>query len=268
MTSKHVSIALLFAMAFQIAAFAQTANKELPISEFWIKQHPNIWLQYETIEPYSEQVAVFSKNGKYGLLDISGKEITSAQYNSIYRLDTSNYFSINKDNKQGVFSLNGTEIIPIEYNYIQWGNKKFIACKGDTCTFFDLSGKAIINPKLANFFINSEGSEGFYAASTDLKHYGIIDENGQWAIEPAFDYISLLNGHSWVGYNQTLAQPLDPKKKWTCPVKYMDIFAFSKDRKGFGRRKHRMKLTIFITTNKVNPYPTYNLLSSLTWEMT
>jgi hypothetical protein len=237
MTSKHVSIALLFAVVFQMAAFAQNANKDLPLSEFWIQQHPKLWLQYESVQPYSDKIAVHGNDGAYGFLDISGKEITPALYSSIYRLDTTNYFSVTKDDKQGIFTLNGTEVIPIAYSYIQMGNHRFVACKGDTCTFFDLSGKAIVNPKHANFIINEEGFEGFYAATTDLKHYGIINENGEWVIDPVFETISLLNGHSWVGFKLGIAQPLDPNKKWICPVKYSQIFAFSADRKGFWAKK-------------------------------
>lgn len=237
MTSKHISIAVLFAVVFQMAAFAQNANKDLTLSEFWIQKHPNIWLQYESVEPYSTQTAVYGNNGEYGFLDISGKEITPAQFSSIYRLAATEYFSVNKDDKQGVFSPNGTEIIPIEYGYIQMGNLRFVACKGDTCTFFDLSGKAIVNPKHANFIINKEGFEGFYVATTDFKHYGIIDENGEWAIEPIFETISLVNSHSWIGYNKSLAQAIDPKKKWISPIKFTEILAFSADKKGFWAKK-------------------------------
>jgi hypothetical protein len=237
MTSKHISIAVLFAVVFQMAAFAQNANKDLTLSEFWIQKHPNIWLQYESVEPYSAQIAVYGNNREYGFLDISGKEITPALYSSIYPLDATEYFSVNKDDKQGVFSPSGTEIIPVAYNYIKMGNQRFVACKGDTCTFFDLSGKAIVNPKHANFLINGEGFEGFYAATKDLKYYGIIDENGEWAIEPIFETISLFDGRSWVGYNKHIAQVIDPKKKWISPTKYTEVFAFTEDKKGFWAKK-------------------------------
>ena len=61
----------------------------------------------------------YVENGKYGLLDFSGKKITEAKYDEIISLtDKYGEYRVKKDNKYGVLSNKGVELVDIKYDYV------------------------------------------------------------------------------------------------------------------------------------------------------
>lgn len=78
---------------------------------------------YSMIESYSSvnNLAAAQKDGKYGFIDRSGKEIVPFTYESVWNFDT--YLSAKKDGKWGLIDMNNKIILPFEYSSISSAGK-------------------------------------------------------------------------------------------------------------------------------------------------
>ena len=114
-------------------------NPELPV--FFCEQEGNITIlneqnqeiftEYENVEPirlkniasnlmYEKTVLKYSENGKYGLIDYTGKRITRAIYEE---LDSLTYkegeLLVKQDGKYGVINIRGNKLVNIEYDQVE-----------------------------------------------------------------------------------------------------------------------------------------------------
>ena len=89
-----------------------------------------IFKDYEAIEPiklsnlleekYDKNAIIYQKNGKYGLLSITGKVILDARYEQIYSLGYKENEVIVKDNnKYKIYDVKGKQLIKDEFDSIQ-----------------------------------------------------------------------------------------------------------------------------------------------------
>lgn len=95
------------------------------------KKNEEIYTEYDTVEVidnydesgnawYEEDVFKVSKDGKYGLIDIDGKEILSLQYDNIESLKgVENSLLITLDGKVGLVNTSGVTIVSPEYQSIE-----------------------------------------------------------------------------------------------------------------------------------------------------
>ena len=68
---------------------------------------------------YQTQILRYNADGKYGLISITGNEITPAIYDSIETLEYKDgILKVKKDGKYGLIDINGNEIVEAEYNSI------------------------------------------------------------------------------------------------------------------------------------------------------
>ncbi len=86
-----------------------------------------IFTQYEQVETisnqdennnvwYEENTIKVKKDGKYGIINIEGKELTNFDYDEITSLPTiKNTLKVKKENKYGLINQEGKEIIPTQY---------------------------------------------------------------------------------------------------------------------------------------------------------
>jgi len=89
-----------------------------------------IYTQYDNIQPlrlknisgdlmYEKSVLKYSENGKYGIIDFTGKELTKAIYEEI---DTFQFkegeLLVKQNEKYGVINIKGKELIEIKYDKI------------------------------------------------------------------------------------------------------------------------------------------------------
>ena len=73
--------------------------------------------------PYEKTVLKYEKDGKYGLLNINGKEITKPIYDQISAIAyKEGMLLIKQDGKCGVININGKIVIPVEYETITADN--------------------------------------------------------------------------------------------------------------------------------------------------
>ena len=77
-----------------------------------IDENGNVW--------YEENILKINKNGKYGLIDLNGKELLSAEYDEIIPLKgIKNSIIIKKDEKIGLVNDNGSIIVELKYKEIK-----------------------------------------------------------------------------------------------------------------------------------------------------
>ena len=73
--------------------------------------------------PYEKSVVKYRQDGKYGLINLEGKEITDAIYDDISSVNyKEGTFTVRQDEKTGVINMNGKVIIPCEYETITSDN--------------------------------------------------------------------------------------------------------------------------------------------------
>ena len=126
---------------------------------------------------YQTGILRYKQNGKYGLLNINGRKITDAIYDSIETLEYKDgILKVSQGEKFGLISLNGDEIVKPEYNSI--------ATDGyyNQDTKYEAAGY-IVNVRTDEGYrygyINSEGKQILDTMYTSLKRITEIkdDEN-------------------------------------------------------------------------------------------
>lgn len=160
-----------------------------------------IFTEYEKVEPlrlknissdlmYEKSVLKYSKDGKYGIIDFSGKRVTKAIYEEIDTLQfKEGELLVKKDGKYGIVNTKGTTLVKIDYEKIETdkfyeeGNeyKKsgYIVSKttdeGYRYGYVNLKGKEIIEIKYNDLYrITGINSEDIYIICAENGKYGLI----------------------------------------------------------------------------------------------
>ncbi len=127
---------------------------------------PLIFKEFTTEVPFEKSVLQYKKDGKYGLIDFSGNEITAAKYDSIESLSYKEGCLIVKQNdKVGLINIKGKEIIKPEYYSI--------AADG----YYNEETKY----KAVGFVVCNRTNEGY--------RYGYINSKGEKVLEPIYNSI-------------------------------------------------------------------------------
>ncbi len=110
--------------------------------------------------PFENTVLKYKKDGKYGLIDLEGKEITEPIYDEISAVTyKEGMLLVKQEDKVGVININGVQVIKTEYdnitvdNYYDVNTKYqrtgFIVCKieenGYRYGYIDYKGNKILN---------------------------------------------------------------------------------------------------------------------------
>lgn len=127
-------------------------------------KNEEIFTQYEQIEAipnqdtnnnmwYEDNVLKVKKDGKYGIINLTGKELTSFQYDEITVVEgIKNTLKVTKDGKVGVIDKEGKEILSTQYaDVINLGkdNKAGLIVKGEDGKYgiVDYSNQTILEAK-------------------------------------------------------------------------------------------------------------------------
>jgi hypothetical protein len=136
----------------------------------------DIFTQYSSVYPITisdttlemeKNVLSYEEDGKYGLIDYSGKKLTNAIYDEVSSLKNKpGCIQVKKDGLYGVLDSNGNVIIDVKYNSV----------KGD-----EYSSEADGYSK-TGYIISEKTNSGII--------YGYIDYNGKMIIEPKYESIT------------------------------------------------------------------------------
>lgn len=153
-------------------------------------KNEEILTQYEQVEAISNQDAnqnvwyedkaiKVKKDGKYGIINLEGKELTPCQYDNISAIEEmKNALKVAKDGKEGILNNEGKEILPMQYTEIT--------------------------------SLGKDNKEGFIVKGENGK-YGIVNYSNEPVIEAKYDEISKVYGNDMYVVKQAGKQVLVKK---------------------------------------------------------
>ena len=155
-------------------------------------KNEEIFTQYEQIEAisnkdannnmwYEENVLKVKKDGKYGTINLTGKELTPCQYDNIVAIEgIKNTLKVAKEGKIGVIDNEGKEILSTQYA--------------------DVTN------------LGKDNKEGFIVKGEDGK-YGIVDYSNQTILETKYEEIAKIHGNDMYVVKQSGKQILVKKRR-------------------------------------------------------
>ena len=197
-------------------------------------KHEEILTEYDQIEAfenidendntwYEENILKVKKNGKYGIIDLNGKELLPTEYDEISVLDgIANSIIIKKDGKVGLINDNGKIIVEVKY--------KEIKNLGDSYKYgyitIDEAGKYGIISTTKKQILENKYDE---IAQIYLDKYYLIKENGKQKlidskgsniIEDGFDEIKSVTSNGVIFVKDKLYGEINEAGKITIEAKY------------------------------------------------
>ena len=113
-------------------------------------KNDNLW--------YEDNVLKVQKDGKYGIINLSGKKLTETEYEEITAIENiENALKVKKDGKYGVI---------------------------------DDEGKTLVNPQYINIANLGEDNKSGFIVQAESGKYGIVDYSGAIVLEAKYDEIS------------------------------------------------------------------------------
>ena len=142
------------------------------------EQKQEIFSEYERVEPirlkniasdlmYEKTVLKYTENGKYGLIDYTGKKITKAIYEELDSLPyKEGELLVKQDGKYGVINIKGNKLVDIAYDQVVVDGYYTDENK------YNYSG----------YIISNTTDEGY--------RYGYVDYKGRELLEPEYNQLS------------------------------------------------------------------------------
>ena len=165
-----------------------------------------IFTQYENIEPlrlknvqsdlmYEKSILKYSKDGKYGIIDLNGKKITNAIYEEIDTLQfKEGELLVKKDGKYGVINIKGSTLVKSQYDKIEvdkfyeegngYRKSGYIVSQtteeGYRYGYVNLDGKQIIETKYNDLHrVIEVDSDDIYIICAENGKYGLLKNDKQ-----------------------------------------------------------------------------------------
>lgn len=151
---------------------------------------------------FSEGLASFEKNGKYGYVDTKGRIVIEPQYDYAYDFSEGLAMVAGEDLKCGYINKQGEIVIPFSfdsdpidgYNYQGFSNGMAGVYIKGKYGFINKNGDYVIEPRFEYIRGFSDG----VALVCENGLYGYIDETGEYAIEPQFGHAaSFQDGYAY-----------------------------------------------------------------------
>lgn len=204
-------LVLVASLLFEVSTTAADMTGNAP-SILWLSKN------YEWVLAFSEGLApVQDKNGKWGFIDTSGKEVVSCRYDHVFPFSEglAAVGNVDKDTqigKHGYINARGEEIIPLQYEYETATEFLDVASfseglapvkmKNGKKGYINKQGKVVIAPR---YDVAMKFQEGLAVVSqADKESY--IDKTGQ-------ALISLPSGKIGYPFAEGLAQVIDKNNK-------------------------------------------------------
>lgn len=157
---------------------AETGSYETKI---YNKNREELFTNYEKVEaisrqesldniPYEKSVLKYKEDGKYGLINLSGKKITNPIYDDIQALEyKEGMLTVKQNDKFGIININGDEIIKVKYDGIQADQ-------------YSLNEN---HNKKAGFIVSIKTNDGY--------KFGYINYKGKTLLETEYNEIARIN---------------------------------------------------------------------------
>lgn len=168
-------------------------KKEVLLSNYKNVQAISIYTNVN-LTPYEKSVLTYKENGKYGLINLEGKQITKTVYDEISSINyKEGTFLVKQNELEGIINMKGKVIIKCEYEsvtsdnyYSENGNKKqagFIVSKktedGYRYGYANYRGTIILNPIYTQLERVTEiaNEKGVYFIAFENGQAGLLKNN-------------------------------------------------------------------------------------------
>ena len=176
---------------------------------------------------YEKNVLKVEKNGKYGLLDFSGKEILAPEYDSIEALKgLENSLIVTKDGKLGLCDNSGNVIIEPNYTKIEkiednYKNGYIVVNSEDKYGIIGFD-KSIILECNYEEIKGIYGGNNLFIVKVDGK-YQAINKAGEVVLQDKFDDAEAINGNYIVAIKNGKYGVIDERGETKIKFEYNDI---------------------------------------------
>jgi hypothetical protein len=219
-------LSILVLIALPISAFAEETGEPFAVEP-----------KYARVAPFSENMAFFYGNGKWGFIDRSGNEVISFNSSQMSNSGSPSFkygvVVVNVNSKYGVLNKNGEFVAALgKYDYIRpFVDGLAMVSKNSKAGYIDVLGREVVKPQYDGAFDFSEGMGrvvkndkfGFVDKTGKLfvplkfgdamefhdgrsvipepngLHWGFIDKKGKTVIKPVYDFAyEFRDGVAWV----------------------------------------------------------------------
>ena len=234
-------------------------------------KNEEIWTNYSKVEAlenydesenvwYEENVLKFEKDGKWGLIDLDGKELLKASYDNIATLKgVKNSLIIEKDGLLGLVNNKGSKILDTQYiEILSFGddnkNGYITINQENKYGAVNISGNQILEnkyEKIDNIYsdkyfvirengkqqlIDKEGQKKLTENFDEIKQianqgivfikqnkYGLMDFEGNILIEPTYEKLTEINTDIFSALKDGKTGAIDKEKNEKIPFTYAEI---------------------------------------------
>lgn len=182
---------------------------------------------------YENDTLTYMQDGKYGLIDFSGKKLLDAEYDKIYALPgIEKSIIIEKDGKVGLVTI-GKILLEPEYKEIKSLNKDnsslgyIVEDTNNKYGVIDGTKKQILDCKYDD--IEQVSGNNLYVVKEDGK-YKVIDGNGDTKFDSNYDEILAINGDNIIVKKDGKCGVVDSNGEEKIPTEYDTLtLAFEKN---------------------------------------
>ena len=183
-----------------------------------IDKNNNLW--------YEKNILKVSKNGKYGLIDLNGKELLPIEYDEITVLDgMENSIIIKKDGKVGLVNDNGSILIEVNYKDIRALGETY---KDGYITIDDAGKYGVVSATKKQILENKYDEimpvylKDYYLIKEGEKKE-VIDSNGNVILDSGFDDIKSATTNGVIFIKNNLYGEISTSGEITLEAKYQDL---------------------------------------------
>ncbi len=145
---------------------------------------------YDKVSNFSKGIASVKKEGKYGYIDKENNVVIPIIFDRIKHYpskhDNGSIITVIKDQKYGLYDVSGKEIVAPKYQFISRFNEGYATFKeNDKYGVFDFTGKIVLPPK---YYSLNNFHEGLAVYAQNAYTYGYINSKGEEVIPAKFNY--------------------------------------------------------------------------------
>jgi hypothetical protein len=195
-------------------------------------------LEYDSIYPtWNNAVAPVRKDGKYGLVDRTGKIVLEPTYGDIESRNGTVFFT--QDGKRGILDNAGNVLIPADYDEVEYfshRNTGFVLHLDGYQGYADLAGNIIVEPDtyhlISGRMVDGRMWVRRYDDATGFYTSGFVDAAGQIVIPLTEGWVSdFCGGRALVATEDYRAQIIDTSGNVVVEAfEYVDVYVGT----GFG----------------------------------
>ncbi|AZQ64239.1 WG repeat-containing protein [Flammeovirga pectinis] len=145
---------------------------------------------YSEVSDFIDGQAIVNKNNKFGVCDINGVLIVPVKYNSIKRMPTGHYWTLDKESYPDVYNKQGENLTMHKYDMIgEFSQGKYLVRRARLYGYLNADLSEWIEPQ----FKDAESFVGPYAVVRTSDYYGVIDLEKKWEITPIIDRLKTIS---------------------------------------------------------------------------